>query len=215
MQTSFANRQDAGRQLAARLAGQVSSDVVVVGLPRGGLPVAHEIAQALGVPLTTLLVRKIGAPNYAELAIGAIADGVPMHVHLDDGLVRSTRASADYIEQTIAAEKREIERRRQAWSIGPHWPDVGGRSVIVVDDGVATGATLQAALQALRKAGAARLIAAIPVIAADTLTRLHDEADQWAYLLAPADFRAVGNYYREFPQLGDEAVTPLLHPAGH
>lgn len=210
MPEQFTDRADAGRRLAVRLTHLAFSDVVVLALPRGGVPVAREVATVLNAPLGLLLVRKIGAPGQPELAIGAIVDNHPPKAVLNEELVRYTGASKEYVENKIEEEMRELERRRLQY--GPHvrTPDVKGRTVVVVDDGVATGSTLQAALQALRHAGAIRLVAAVPVIASEALKRLTHAADQWAYLLAPQHFQAVGNYYRDFSQLTDADVLRLL-----
>lgn len=212
MPERFTDRHDAGRRLAARLTHLAFSDTLVLALPRGGVPVAYEIAQVLGATLGVLLIRKIGAPGHAEVAVGAVVDGTPPHAVLDDDLVRAAGASPEYLRTKIAEETREIERRRHAWGREILPPQVAGRTVVVVDDGVATGATLHAALQTLRAAGATRLIAAVPVIPPDALARLSHEADQWVYLLAPRNFMAVGNYYGDFSQLEDQDVIRLLQP---
>lgn len=210
MPEQFTDRADAGRRLAVRLTHLAFSDVVVLALPRGGVPVAREVATVLSAPLGLLLVRKIGAPGQPELAIGAVADNHPPTTILDEDLVRRTGASPAYISASIEEETRELERRRLRY--GPHarTPDVKGRTVVVVDDGVATGSTLLAALQALRHAGAIRLVAAVPVIASEALKHLAHAADQWVYLLAPQHFHAVGNYYRDFSQLSDDDVMRIL-----
>ncbi len=211
MPQQFTDRADAGRRLAVRLTHLAFSDVVVLALPRGGVPVAREVATVLSAPLGLLLVRKIGAPGQPELAIGAVVDDTPPKAVLNEDLVRHTGASQQYVDSKIEEEMQELERRRLHY--GPHAraPDVKGRTVVVVDDGVATGSTLQAALQALRHAGAIRLVAAVPVIASEALKRLAHAADQWVYLLAPQHFQAVGNYYRDFSQLTDADVMRLLN----
>jgi len=210
MPEQFADRADAGRRLAVRLTHLAFSDVVVLALPRGGVPVAREVAAVLNAPLGLLLVRKIGAPGQPEVAIGAIVDNVPPQAVLDEDMVRRSGASQEYISGKIKEEMQELERRRVRYGLHAKAPDVKGRTVVVVDDGVATGATLHAALQALRHAGAIRLVAAVPVIASEALARLANAADQWIYLLAPQHFHAVGNYYRDFSQLTDEEVMELL-----
>ena len=212
MPEQFTDRADAGRRLAVRLTHLAFSDVVVLALPRGGVPVAREVAAVLNAPLGLLLVRKIGAPGQPELAIGAVVDNDPPKAVLDDDMVRRTGASEEYVENKIEEEMQELERRRLRYGPYVRAPDVKGRTVVVVDDGVATGSTLLAALQALRHAGAIRLVAAVPVIASEALKRLAHAADQWAYLLAPQHFQAVGNYYRDFSQLTDNDVIRLLSP---
>jgi putative phosphoribosyl transferase len=212
MPEQFTDRADAGRRLAVRLTHLAFSDVVVLALPRGGVPVAREVAAVLNAPLGLLLVRKIGAPGQPELAIGAIVDNAPPQAVLDEDMVRRTGAGQEYVARKIDEEMQELERRRVRY--GPHVtaPDIKGRTVVVVDDGVATGSTLHAALQALRHAGVIRLVAAVPVIASEALSRLAHAADQWVYLLAPQYFHAVGNYYRDFSQLTDDEVMRLLGP---
>lgn len=212
MPQQFPDRADAGRRLAVRLTHLAFSEVVVLALPRGGVPVAREVAAVLNAPLGLLLVRKIGAPGNPELAIGAIVDGNPPQVVLDEVLVSRSGASQEYLQDKIAEQTRELERRRQRYEPYSITPDLKGRTVVVVDDGVATGSTLRAALQATRQAGAIRRVAAIPVIAPETLQELRPAADQWVYLMAPPRFRAVGDYYVDFDQLEDEEVIQLLSP---
>lgn len=212
MPEQFTDRADAGRRLAVRLTHLAFSDVVVLALPRGGVPVAREVAAVLNAPLGLLLVRKIGAPGQPELAIGAVVDNSPPKAVLNEDLVRRTGASQEYVDNRIKEEMQELERRRARYGSHVTAPDVKGRTVVVVDDGVATGSTLHAALQALRHAGAIRLVAAVPVIASEALNRLSQAADQWAYLLAPQHFQAVGNYYRDFAQVSDDEVIRLLSP---
>src|SRR5690606_33842768 len=149
MPEQFTDRADAGRRLAARLTHLAFSDVVVLALPRGGVPIAREVATVLNAPLGLLLVRKIGAPGHSELAIGALVDGSPPKAVMDEDLVRRTGASPEYVSDKIGEETRELERRRLRYGQYAQVPDVEGRTVVVVDDGVATGSTLHAALQAL------------------------------------------------------------------
>ncbi|MEF9602801.1 phosphoribosyltransferase family protein, partial [Paracoccus sp. PXZ] len=159
----FANRTDAGRQLGAALSGHKGEPVLVLALPRGGVPVGLEVAKVLDAPLDVILVRKIRAPAHPELAIGAIVDGTPPQLLLDDQLVAATRATEEHIAAEKALQLREIERRRQAYRGGRPAPETRGRTVIVVDDGIATGATMRIALKALARSGAARVIVAVPV----------------------------------------------------
>ena len=213
MPEQFTDRADAGRRLAARLTHLAFSDVVVLALPRGGVPIAREVAAVLNAPLGLLLVRKVGAPGHPEFAIGAVVDGNPPRAVMDEDLVRQAGASAEYVRDKIEEETQELERRRLRYGPYVKVPEVKGRTVVVVDDGVATGSTLHAALLALRHAGAIRLVAAVPVVAPGALERLAQAADQWVYLLAPQHFYAVGHYYRNFEQLSDEDVIRLLSPS--
>jgi putative phosphoribosyl transferase len=155
-------------------------------------------------------VRKIGAPEQEELAIGAIADGGQPELIIDDRLIRALGVTPEYLEQAKSAALQEIERRRRAWLGNRPAVDVTGRTAIVVDDGIATGATMQAALRATKRRGPERLILAVPVAPKRTLKKLGDEVDEAICLHTPADFLAVGQFYREFPQLCDQEVTALL-----
>ncbi|MBS0558703.1 MAG: phosphoribosyltransferase [Proteobacteria bacterium] len=209
----FSDRNEAGKLLAARLGGLKRRQPVVLALARGGVPVGFEIARALSAPLDVVLVRKIGAPGQEELAIGAIADGEHPELVMDDSLAGWLSVSAEYLERTKAAALQEIERRRRAW-LGDRQPvPMAGRTAIVVDDGIATGATMRAALRATRRRAPARLVMAVPVAPAHTLERLRGEVDQVVCLETPRDFPAVGDFYRSFPQLRDEDVTTLLAQA--
>ena len=186
---------------------------VVLALPRGGVPVGYEIAEALEAPLDIVLVRKIGAPGFEELAIGAIADGSPAETIIEAETVAELDVSQDYIDQAIERQTREIERRRTAYRGGRAAIDVGGRTAIVVDDGIATGATMRAALRSVRRRHPARLIMAVPVAAPSTLASLTAEADELVCLAAPDPFDAISLFYAEFHQLRDEEVTELLKRA--
>ncbi len=205
----FADRVKAGRILAGALghyAGQ--EDVVVLGLPRGGVPVAAEVAKALRVPLDVLVVRKLGAPGQEELAIGAIGEG-GVRV-LNAGLVRSLGLTDDDIDRIAVREERELERRVVAYRGGHDALEVAEKTVIVVDDGVATGATMRAGLQALRAMGATKIVAAAPVGAEDSVATLAEEADEVVVLQTPAWFSAVGQWYENFGQTTDDEVRRLL-----
>ncbi|HET9020048.1 MAG TPA: phosphoribosyltransferase family protein [Acetobacteraceae bacterium] len=209
----FADRQDAGRSLAARLRSKHYPRPVVLALPRGGVPVGYEIAAALAAPLDVVLVRKIGAPMQEELAIGAIADGEHPDLVTDPNLIAYLGVPDTYIEQTKTAALQEIERRRQVYLRGRAPVDVAGRTAILVDDGLATGATMRAALRATRRRRPARLVLAVPVAPADALDRMRGEADE-TICLHPAElFDGVGAFYRDFRQLRDEDVTSLLDRA--
>ncbi len=206
----FAGRQEAGRLLAARVAALRLRDPVVYALPRGGVPVAAEVADALHAPLDLVLVRKIGAPGQPELALGAVVDGDVPETVLNPHIVAATGASEAFIEAACRRELAEIERRRTRYLSGHPRVDPAGRDAVVVDDGIATGATARAALHALRRRGAARLVLATPVAPADTLEALRGEADEIVCLFVPAPFFGIGAFYRDFHQLTDDEVVDLL-----
>jgi len=209
----FTDRHEAGRRLAERLLALKPQHPVVLALPRGGVPVAFEIARALEAPLDLVLVRKIGAPCQQELAIGAIADGGEPELVTDRRLIRALTVSADYLDQAKAAALEEIERRRRAY-FGDHPPvDIAKRTAIVVDDGIATGATMLAALRATRRRRPARLVLAVPVAPRDAMQRMKREVDEAVCLDTPTNFRAVGQFYAQFPQLRDDEVIALLDEA--
>jgi len=209
----FIDRLDAGRQLAQRLAALKLDNPVVFALPRGGVPVAAEIAAVLKAPLDLVLVRKIGAPMQPELAVGAIVDGDEPELVVNHDIARQTGADDAYIRQACLRELAEIERRRARYlGSGPR-ADPRGRTAIVVDDGIATGATTIAALRALKKRGAARTIVAVPVAPPETVERLQQEADEVICLLQPTDFWGISAFYLDFHQLEDEEVTRALEAA--
>lgn len=209
----FDNRAAAGRLLAQRLLQYKDQRPVVLALPRGGVPVGLEVARALAAPLDLVLVRKIGAPHNEEFAIGAITDGDHPMEFINPHLVRRLGISPGWLNEAKAACLAEIERRRKTW-LGDHAPaDIAGHTAIVVDDGVATGATMRAALLATRARKPARVVLAVPVAAPDSLAELRREADEAVYLDAPENFLAVGQFYRQFPQLRDAQVTALLAEA--
>ncbi|MGZ3386540.1 MAG: phosphoribosyltransferase [Isosphaeraceae bacterium] len=208
----FADRRQAGRALAAELKGLDLKAPVVLALPRGGVPVGYEVAKTLQAPLDVLIVRKIGAPFQQELGIGALVDGNPPQLVMDSTLAQMVGASADYVVQQEALQKTEIERRRQLYKSAPHVP-LAGRTVILVDDGVATGGTARAALQAIRFAGAGSIILAIPVAPRDSLTELAPLCDRIVCLASPDPFYAVGTHYSDFSQTEDEEVVQLLAAA--
>jgi putative phosphoribosyl transferase len=205
--TFFADRHDAGRQLAAKLLAYKDARPVVLALPRGGVSVGYEVARRLHAPLDIILVRKIGAPLQPELAIGAIVEGDPVERFINRELVADLRVPASYIEEEIACEKREIERRRSLYFEDRRPIAVRGRTAIVVDDGIATGATMRAALAAVRRRGPSRLVLAVPVAPAHTIEDLHDAADDIVCLMACEDFGAIGFFYRDF----DPARRPERH----
>jgi putative phosphoribosyl transferase len=185
----------------------------VLALPRGGVPMAFESAGALGAPLDLVLVRKIGAPFEEEVAVGAVADGANPEIVNDPWLVAGLDISEEYFEASKAAELQEIERRRRVYLGDRRAVDVAGRTAIVVDDGVATGATMLAALRAVRRRRPARIVLAVPVAARQTLKWLGREADQTVCLHTPMDLRPVGEFYQRFPPLRDKEVVQLLDKA--
>lgn len=209
----FADRRAAGRLLATRLAHLRPAHPIVLALPRGGVPVAFEVARALDAPLDLLIVRKLAAPGHEELGIGAVVDGADPQVVLNDDIVRESGASADYIRAEMRRQFAEIERRRDRYVGGRAPAAVEGRSVILVDDGIATGGTVRAALQALRKKRPSRLALAVPVAPADTVERLRPDCDELICLAQPQPFYAVGAHYEDFTQTTDAEVIALLDEA--
>jgi putative phosphoribosyl transferase len=206
----FTGRTEAGRLLAARIVALRLRNPVVYALPRGGVPVAAEVADALHAPLDLVLVRKIGAPGQPELALGAVVDGDAPETVLNPEIMEVTGATDAFIEAARQRELGEIERRRLRYLAGHPRIDPAGREAVVVDDGIATGATARAALHALRRRGAARLVLATPVAPAETLKALRDEADEIVCLFQPAPFFGIGAFYRDFHQLADDEVIGLL-----
>jgi predicted phosphoribosyltransferase len=205
----FRDRYDAGRRLAARLGEYAGRpDVVVLALPRGGVPVGYEVARALSAPLDAFLVRKLGLPGREELAMGAVASG-GVRV-LNDALVRALGITDDVIEMVAEAEQRELARRERAYRGDAGGVDVRDRVVILVDDGLATGATMRAAVRALRRQGPARLVVAVPTAAPQTCEELREEADEVVCETTPEPFHAVGLWYEDFSQTTDEEVRDLL-----
>lgn len=210
---SFRDRADAGRQLARRLEAYAAQDPVVLALPRGGVPVAFEVARELQAPLDLVFVRKIGAPGHAEFGLGAIVDGAQPQVVLNDEALAALDVPRRYIEEETRRQLKEIERRRRHYLSGRRPVDVEGRTVIVVDDGIATGGTVRAALKGLARARPARLVLAVPVAPADTAELLRAEADEVVCLLTPDTFYAVGEHYDDFTQTSDQEVIALLDEA--
>jgi predicted phosphoribosyltransferase len=212
--TVFADRRDAGRRLAARLQHLQKQDVSVLGIPRGGVIVAAEVAAALDAPLDVIVSRKIGAPFNPELAVGAVApDGT---IFYDEILISCAGIDRRELEQQAARELQEIGRRLSVYrgacaGCGPGAvPDYLGRTVILVDDGIATGYTVQAALRSLRRQKPDRLVLAVPVAPRDSLARIGSDADEVVCLLVPEDFYAVGQFYQDFRQTTDQEVIDAL-----
>jgi len=208
-QRPFRDRDEAGRALAERLTQYADrTDVLVLALPRGGVPVGAAIAEALHVPLDVFLVRKLGVPGHEELAMGAIASG-GVRV-LNDDVLRELPISEAEIDAVAAREARELRRREQEYRNGRPPADVRGKIVILVDDGLATGATMKAAAAALRRMGPAKTVVAVPVGAAQTCGELRDLADEVVCAEQPDPFYAVGSWYRDFNQTTDAEVRELL-----
>ena len=209
----YRDRADAGRRLAAKLTAYAGlSDVLVLGLPRGGVPVALEVAQALGAPWDVFLVRKVGVPGREELAMGALASGGVSVVN--EGVIRTLGIPDHVFAATAAKEEAELARRELAYRDGRSPPEVRGRIVVLVDDGLATGATMRAAVAALRKQQPGRIVVAVPVGVSDVCVNLEKEADEVICASTPEPFHAVGFWYEDFSQVTDEEVRGLLGQAG-
>lgn len=212
MTERFADRRTAGRRLAAALEHLRGQDVVVLGLPRGGVPVAYEVAAALEAPLDVVVVRKLGLPGQPELAMGAVGEG--------GVVVRNERVLAlggigrEELERVRARETAEVEQRARRFRGARARAPLAGRTAVLVDDGIATGATARAACRAVRGLGAARVVVAVPVAAPSAVHRLQAEADEVVCLSSPEGFHAVGSSYVDFGQTGDEEVVRLLREAG-
>jgi putative phosphoribosyl transferase len=217
MARTFSHREAAGRTLASRLIDEhLPPPIVVLALPRGGVPVAAPVARRLHAALDLLLVRKIGAPWQPELAVAAVVDGEQPELVIDEALSARTGADRPYIEREARREVAEIERRRALYGQGLPWRaplSVKGATVIVVDDGIATGTTVRAALEAVRRRGAARIVLAVPVAPHDTLMTLRREVDRIVCLAEPEPFRAVGEHYDDFHQVSDDEVIATLAAA--
>lgn len=205
----FRNREHAGRVLAGRLKAYANrADVMVLALPRGGVPVGFEIASQLHVPLDVFVVRKLGVPGHEELAMGAIASGGVRVVN--DDVVRSLNLPSSAIDRVAKVQERELARREQLYRDGRPFPDVRSHVVILVDDGLATGSSMRAAAQALRQHQPARIVVAVPTAASETCEQFKSEVDEIICAITPEPFYAVGQWYEEFSQTNDEEVRDLL-----
>lgn len=212
----FRDRGDAGRRLAGLLNRYRGRDCVVLALPRGGVPVAAEVAQALDAPLDLLLVRKVGVPRHPELAMGSVIDGGEPIIVRDREIMQAAGVGDTEFDHVCAQELKEIERRRKFYLGGRAPQPLEGRIAIVVDDGLATGNTMRAALQGARQRHPARLVMAVPVAPPETLAAFADMADDIVCIATPDQFGAVGYYYQDFSQTSDAEVIALLaHHAGH
>ncbi len=210
--SAFADRRDAGRQLAKALAHHTGEEgLLVLALPRGGVPVGYEVARALGADLDILLVRKLGTPGQPELAMGAIASG-GIEV-INPRIVQALGISERQIQEVAREEYAELQRREAAYRGDRPFPEIAGRTVILVDDGLATGASMKAAIQALKTLEPGRIVVAVPVAPPDTLSSLESEVDEVVALMAPPAFAAVGQWYIDFGQTSDAEVRELLQKA--
>jgi len=212
MRLPFRDRISAGRLLGSKLdVYKGKPNVLVLALPRGGVPVAHEIAKRLHAPLDVMVVRKLGVPWQPELAMGAVASGGV--TVLDDALIQYLNLHKSYIQALIAREKEEIERREHIFRNGRRAPELSGRTVILVDDGAATGSTMLAAVAAIRKQRPEKVIVAVPIASRSACESFEREADNCLCLATPEPFVAVGSWYESFPQVTDEEVKGLLFEA--
>jgi putative phosphoribosyl transferase len=210
----FHDRHEAGRRLAGELRAYAGrDDVIVVALPRGGVPVGYEVAHALGLPLEVMQVRKLGVPGHEELAMGAIASGGVRIV--SENVVEALGIPERVIATVAAAEAQELERRERVYREGRLFPEMRGRTVILVDDGLATGSTMRAAAAALRSLGAARLVAAVPVAPKESCDAVREVVDEVVCASVPERFQAVGEWYDDFSQISDQEVSELLRRGRH
>lgn len=206
----FKNRTDAGRRLAKALTQYKSLRPVVLALPRGGVPVAAEVAAALEAPLDLVLVRKVGVPNQPELAMGAVTDGAQPMVVRNSEIIEACSVSEQEFDAVASEELAEIERRRRRYIGDRTRAEVEGKVAIIIDDGIATGATTLAAIQAVRSRKPKELVLAVPVAPLDTVKKLHSEVDAIVCLDTPEDLGAIGYFYRDFHQVSDDEVVALL-----
>lgn len=214
MTSMFRDRSEAGERLGRELLAAKLNRPVVLALPRGGIPVAAAVAQALEAPLDALIVRKVGAPGNPELAVAAIVDGSPPDVVVNREIVEAYCLGDEELAALVNAERPELERRSKLYRGFARFHSLVGRTAVIVDDGAATGATLKVALRAIKRRGPARIIAAIPVAPSDALDVVRQEADQVVCLSTPGRFRALSYHYLSFPQLTDEDAIGALREAG-
>ncbi|MDO8396943.1 MAG: phosphoribosyltransferase [Bradyrhizobium sp.] len=207
---TFRDRSNAGRRLAMALSAYKGRNAVVLALPRGGVPVAAEVAEALDAPLDLILVRKIGVPSQPELAMGAVVDGAAPIIVRNQDVIELSGTTADEFEAVCAKELAEIERRRKLYLGERTRAPITGQVTIVVDDGIATGATTRAALKAIRNRKPKELVLAVPVAPPDTIERLRGEVDALICLETPESFGAIGYFYQDFRQVSDEEVVRIL-----
>ncbi|SRR5690606_22399664 len=207
----FRNREDAGRRLAAELRAYAAERPVVLALPRGGVPVGYEVARALAAELDVWIVRKLGVPWYPELGVGAVAEGG--YIHLTDAVLRRIGLSEDQLARLIDTKQREVKERVRRFRGERPGPRLRDRTVILVDDGIATGGTVRAAIHSIRAQAPKRLVLAIPVAAPDTVAALSAEVDRVVCLLTPIDLSAIGLWYQDFRQLSDDEVVEILERA--
>ena len=209
----FKDRSDAGRQLAERVAALKLDDPVIYALPRGGIPVAIEVAKRLQAPLDLVIVRKIGAPGWPEVAMGAVVDGDDPQTIINEDVYAATGSDAAGLERARRRELEEIERRRRRYLGDRPHVSPSGRVAVIVDDGLATGATARAALAAVKRQGAALTVLAVPVAPAETIDEMRAEADEVVVVHTPAQFWAIGPFYNDFHQLSDDETIELLRQA--
>ncbi len=209
----FKDRSDAGRQLAERVAALNLDDPVIYALPRGGIPVAIEVAKRLQAPLDLVIVRKIGAPGWPEVAMGAVVDGDDPQTIINEDVYAATGSDAAGLERARRRELEEIERRRRRYLGDRPHVSPSGRVAVIVDDGLATGATARAALAAVKRQGAALTVLAVPVAPAETIDEMRAEADEVVVVHTPAQFWAIGPFYNDFHQLSDDETIELLRQA--
>lgn len=211
----FADRHEAGRELLKRLPPLDPENTVIVALPRGGLPVADVIAEALAVPLDIALVRKVGVPGQPELAVAAVTDGTTPKITVNENVARMAGLVVEDIQRLAESELPELRRRRDTYLAGRPPVPLAGKTVVLVDDGIATGATIRAALQMIRATGPRRLIAAVPVAPAEAIAELRLDCDEVICLSCPVPFRAVGAHYRDFAQVSDAEVSEIMERHAH
>ncbi|MFI5398045.1 MAG: phosphoribosyltransferase [Candidatus Binatia bacterium] len=209
----FKNRKDAGRKLVARLLRYEDEHSLILALPRGGVPVAYEVATALHAPLDVIVVRKLGAPGQPELGIGAVVDGDHPQSILNEEVMRMLEVSDQYLSREVALELQEIRRRQERYRSGRAPEPIEGRTAIIVDDGIATGGSVRAAIRGVRRLSPKRLVLAVPVAPPETIESLRPEVDDLVCLSMPPFFQAVGQFYEDFRQTSDDEVVELLDRA--